>query len=158
MAAEFSRLDKTFVLCSHPPICVLFQRDAVKHEPFPEIGRDCIPVFAQEFPVRINQMYITRRQVPMSPAFALTDYKVQGSTYQNAVLDLSWRSKAVGENASHKRYCSVYVQLSRLRSLKGVRLLQPVTFNDVNNKMHPQLYKEDSRLEQLAAETIRSWT
>lgn len=125
---------------------------------FPDINRDCIPIFATSFQVRISDMYITRRQVPVSPAFALTEYKALGSTYQNALLDLSWPSKYHSEEkASHKQYCSVYVQLFRLQSKNGLILLQPLTFSDLNVKMHPKLHEEDCRLEQLASETMHSW-
>jgi hypothetical protein len=155
VAAQFLRFDRTFVLCSHPPICVLFQRDVIEHEPFPDMKRDCIPVFATTFSVKIRDMCIRRHQVPISPAFALTDYKVQSSTYQNAVLDLHRVSKAGKKEASHTRYCSNYVQPTRLKSLNGLWLLQPVTLDDVNNQMHPQLLDEDRRLQRLAAATMR---
>ena len=88
-------------------------------------------------------MWVKRHQVPMTPAFALTEYKALGSTYQNAVLDLARYSKAHGEDASHKRYCSNYVQLTRLGLLEGVHLLQPITFSDLDNKPHHQLRDED---------------
>jgi hypothetical protein len=107
------------------------------------------------FPVQVKDRWINREQIPISPAFALTEYKVQGSTYQEAVLDLSWRSTPHGQDAMHKRYCSVNVQLSRLRTLIGVRLIEPVTFNDLDNKMHPELANEDLRLASLAAETMK---
>ena len=107
------------VLCTHPPVCVLFQREVVKHQPFQAIQNDCIPVFASAFPVRVENMWIKRLQVPMSPAFALTEYKVQGSTYRTAVLDLSRHSNARGEDAVHARHCSIYVQLSRLKTMSG---------------------------------------
>ena len=93
--------------------------------------------------------------VPMSPAFALTEYKVLGSTYQNVVLDLYRSSKVRGQDASHKRYCSVYVQLTRLRSLEGLHLLQPLSLDDLNNQPHPKLRDESSQLQQLADMTMR---
>lgn len=108
-----------------------------------------------KFPVRIGDTWIDRHQVPISPAFALTDYKVQGSTYDEAVLDLSWQSQARSHDAMHKRYCSMNVQVSRLRSLDGVKLLQPLTSSDVANQMHPELAEEDIRLAELCRETMR---
>lgn len=158
MTAQFTRFDKTFVLCSHPPKCVLFQSKMTKHEPFQGIQKDCVPVFATSFPVKMPDMYITRHQVPMTLAFALTQYKVQGSTYRIAVLDLHRSSRDRYRESPHQRYCSVYVQLSRLTSLDGLWLLEPITLNDIDNKMHPELHEEDLRLEGLAAETMRSWT
>ena len=96
-----------------------------------------------------------KSSVPMSPAFALTEYKVLGSTYQNVVLDLYRSSKVRRQDASHKRYCSVYVQLTHLRSLEGLHLLQPLSLDDLNNQPHPKLRDEGSQLRQLADMTMR---
>src|SRR6266446_91596 len=56
------------------------------------------------------QFNISRRQLPLLPAYAFTDYKVQGQSMDYAVIDLT--------------HCyslqSVYVMLSRVKSLKGV--------------------------------------
>ena len=47
----------------------------------------------------------------MCPAFSLTDYKVQGSTLMTAVLDL--KNDPTGRSHDkHKKFCSMYVQLS----------------------------------------------
>ncbi len=91
----------------------------------------------------------------MSPAFALTDYKVQSSGYGNAVLDLHRRREPRGDDARHNEYTTVNVQLSRLRTGKGVHLLQPISLSDLNIRMHPELKNKDLRLKQLAAETMR---
>jgi len=57
--------------------------------------------------------------------------------------------------AFHKEYCSVNVQLSWLQSLKDIQLLQPVSFNDLNVRMHPQLLKKNCWLQHLAALTMQ---
>ncbi len=85
----------------------------IKHLPFPDIDRNCVPIFATTFSIRMGDMSIRRHQVPISPAVALTECKVQGSTYRKAVLDLRWQCETSKKEASHKRYCSVYVQLLR---------------------------------------------
>jgi hypothetical protein len=139
-------------------VCVLFQRDVVRHQAFEAVDRDCIPVFASTFPVKVGNMWIRRHQVPMSPAFALTEYKVQGSTYRTAVLDLSRLTYARGEDAAHSRHCSAYVQLSRLQVMDRLWLLEPVTLGDLRNRMHRELVAEDQRLRQLAAVTLQSET
>jgi hypothetical protein len=91
----------------------------------------------------------------MAPAFALTEYKVQGSTYRSAVLDLSRHSYATGEDAVHSRHCSAYVQLSRLKEMRHLWLLEPVTLSDLRNKMHHELVAEDRRMQELAAVTLQ---
>jgi hypothetical protein len=94
----------------------------------------------------------------MTPGFALTEYKVQGSTYQSAVLDLSRQTYAKGADACHARHCSGYVQLSRLRGISGLYLLEPVRLSDLLNKMHPELVAEDRRMQLLATATMQSET
>ena len=126
------------MLCSHPPVCVRSRRDTVNHQAFEGIDEDCIPVFASTFSVRVDNMWIRRHQVPMSPAFALTEYKVQGSTYRYAVLDLARQTYGTGEDAAQPRYCSGYVQLSRLQMMDNLWLLEPITLSDFRNKDAPR--------------------
>jgi hypothetical protein len=92
----------------------------------------------------------------MCPAFSLTDYKVQGSTLTDAVLDLKHDPSARGQDA-HKKYCSNYVQLSRLRSLEGLHLLQSITMEDLQFRLDERLLIEIERLRGLERETIASW-
>ena len=99
---------------------------------------------------------VTRRQVPVCPAFSLTDYKVQGSTLITAVLDLKHDPSARGQDA-HKKYSSNYVQLSRLRSLEGLHLLQSITMEDLQFRPDERLLIEIERLRGLERETIASW-
>jgi hypothetical protein len=130
----------------------------VNHQAFEGIDNDCIPIFASTFPVKVGNMWIRRHQVPMSPAFALTEYKVQGSTYRYAVLDLARRTYGMGEDAAHSRHCSSYVQLSRLQTMDNLWLLEPITLSDIRNKMHRGLVAEDLRMQQLAAATLQQET
>ena len=115
-------------------------------------------MFASTFAVKVENMWVQRHQVPMAPAFAVTEYKAQGSTYRYAMLDLSRKDNARGEDAVHARHCSVYVQLSRLRLMEGVWLLEPVKLSDLCHKVHRELVAEDLRLERLAAATLQSET
>lgn len=84
-------------------------------------------------------MWIRRHQVPIAPAFALTEYKVQGSTYRSAVLDLSRQSYVTLDTAT-------YVQLSHLKERRHLWLLEPVKLSDLRNKMHHELVAEDHRI------------
>ena len=62
-----------------------------------------------------------------------------------------------GHRSSHKRHCSCYVQLTRVRSLQDLSLLQPVTLKDLNGKPDKLLGVEDQRIAQLAASTEIEW-
>jgi hypothetical protein len=74
----------------------------------------------------------------MCPAFCLTDYKVQGSTLNEAILSLKNDPTRQGQDV-HKKYCSIYIQLSRLRSFKGFHLLQKISMEDVEFRPDPRL-------------------
>ena len=93
----------------------------------------------------------------MTPAWAVTDYKVQGSTYDAVTLDLHRQNTSSKDGSSHKRYCSSYVQLTRVRSLQDLFLLQPVTLKDLSAKPDKLLVVEDQRIAQLAMSTEIAW-
>jgi hypothetical protein len=92
----------------------------------------------------------------MCPAFCLTDYKVQGSTLVAAILDLKDDPTIRGQDR-HRKYCSTYVQLSRLRCSKGLHLLQEVDMEDLRFGPDPRLLTEMQRLQELEKATIATW-
>jgi hypothetical protein len=81
-------MDNLYILCTKPPACVLFRRVNSKHSKFEDLNEKVIPVFPLERSITVKGHSVRRKQVPMCPAFSLTDYKVQGSTLSTAVLDL----------------------------------------------------------------------
>lgn len=99
---------------------------------------------------------VRRRQVPICPAFCLTDYKIQGATLESAILDLKDDRNGRRQD-SHRKYCSTYVQLSRLRSLTGLHLLQPIDMSDLQHRPDAQLLGEMQRLQALELDTLAAW-
>ncbi|PVH90494.1 hypothetical protein DM02DRAFT_507059, partial [Periconia macrospinosa] len=80
-----------------------------------------------------QQSDVTRRGLPCTAAFACTDYKVQGRTLAQVVLELQGtRTTNIGGRAvpSQCDPYSLYVQLSRCRSLDGIMLLSKVRERD----------------------------
>ena len=149
-------MDDLYILCTKPPACVLFQRDNSEHSKFDGLDVKIIPVFPLERSITVKGHSVRRKQVPMCPAFSLTDYKVQASTLGTAVLDLKHDPSARGQDA-HKKYCSNYVQLSRLRSLEGLHLLQSITMEDLQFRPDERLIVEMERLKGLERETLAAW-
>src|SRR5438034_8813786 len=111
LLAEFFEMDDLYVLCTKPPACVLFQQDNAKGFTFEGLDAKVIPVFPLEGSITIKGYSVRRKQVPMCPAFSLTDYKIQGSTLTIAVLNLKNDLATRGKNR-YKKFCSLYIQLS----------------------------------------------
>ena len=153
-------MDPLYVLCSLPPKCILFEQLSPKKAIFPGMGSTAIPIFCSSTSVKVENMSVVRHQVPVTPAWAITDYKVQGSTYDAITVDLHRRDNNSKDSVSHnkhKRYCSAIVQLSRVKSLQGLYLLQPVSLSDINGKTDKLLVQEDERIAQLAKSTEIAW-
>jgi hypothetical protein len=74
----------------------------------------------------------------MCPAFCLTDYKIQGSTLKTAVIDIKDDPSAKGLS-KHSKFCSRNVHLSRVESLAGLNLLEPIDMKDLQFRPHEGL-------------------
>src|SRR5271170_923560 len=90
------------------------------------------------------------------PAFGLTDYKVLGLTLPTAVLDLKNDSSIRGQD-EHKKFCSLYVQLSRPQSRHGLHLLRKIDMSDLRCRPHGGLVAEMERLRALEQNTMAVW-
>jgi hypothetical protein len=143
-------------MCTKPPACILFKPDKARATGFEDLEPSVMPVFPLERSITLKGYSVRRKQVPMCPAFCLTDYKVQGSTLIAAVLDLKDDTTIRGQD-HHRKYCSTYVQLSRLRSSKGLHLLQEVGMEDLRFGPDPRLLTEMQRLQELEKATIAAW-
>jgi hypothetical protein len=151
-------LDDIYTLCSHPPLCVLFEPIDGINTTFPGLEQNVFPIFACNSSLSVQNMSISRSQIPITPAWAITDYKIQGSTCEAVTLDLHRQCNSSNRASSHRRYCSIYVQLSRVRSLQGLSLLQPITIDDLNCKPDSLLRVEDERIALLEKRTDVAWT
>ena len=154
--AQFFEINDLYIMCTKPPACVLFKHDKSKVSTFDDLDPSVMPVFPLERSITLKGYSVRRKQVPMCPAFCLTDYKVQGSTLTAAILDLKDDHTIRGQDR-HRKYCSTYVQLSRLRSSKGLHLLQKLDMNDLRFAPDPRLLTEMQRLQELEKETIAAW-
>jgi hypothetical protein len=154
--AELYTLNNHYVFCNKPPACVLFKPDRPKLISLESLDCNILPIFPLEASISLKGYSVRRRQIPICPAFCLTDYKVQGRTLTSAILDLKDNRIARGQH-SHRKYCSMYVQLSRLRSLNGLHLLQPLEMKDLDRQPDPCLLEEMRRLQALEQSTLHEW-
>lgn len=92
--------------------------------------------YTSEYGEKFN---VSRKQVPLLPAFCITDYKSQGQSMTFAIIDL----------ASARTLNSVYVMLSRVKSLSGLAILRPFPENKISQRMSQELRDEFLRLRTL---------
>jgi len=114
------------------------------------LGKDIVPIFPA--PRRIEHEIIgdsgmritgfTRRQLPLIPGYAYTDFKSQGRSLSKAIVDLA---TARGQGA--------YVMLSRVRSLSGVIILRWFPASKLYHNLSEELRNELSRLDILRKAT-----
>ncbi|KAL8364684.1 hypothetical protein RB595_003794 [Gaeumannomyces hyphopodioides] len=107
-----------------------------------------------------QQHDVFRKGLPCVAAFACTDYKVQGRTLDRVAVELrGTRTTNIGGQAvpSTCDPYSLYVQLSRCRTLDGITLLSKARERDfVGNTVPEEMAQAEQRLEQLSEETIRA--
>lgn len=88
----------------------------------------------------------SRHQLPILPAFAFTDYKAQGRSMDRVIVDLS----------SCRTLQSVYVMLSRAKSLDGLLILREFEPDILLKPVNGDLRVELQRLALLAAKSYTS--
>jgi hypothetical protein len=143
-------------MCTKPPSCVLFENNKLKPTTFQELQDSVTPVFPIERSITLKGFSVRRKQIPMCPAFCVTDYKVQGSTLATAILDLKVDHSTRGMSG-HRKYCSANVQLSRLQTSEGLNLLRKLEMKDIQFSPDPRLVAEMERLRELQKKTIAAW-
>ena len=94
-----------------------------------------------------KEKMITRRQFPLTAAYAFTDYRSQGQTINKVIVDIG--APPTGEPTPF----NAYVALSRSQGRDSIRLLRP--FDERLFTTHPNkhLWTEDERLNELDEET-----
>jgi hypothetical protein len=141
----------------YPPAMVVFCPTNTCVCSFPGLPVGHIPVFPCErtFPMREmngKNKTVTRRQLPITPASAYTDYRSQGQTLETVVVDIG-KTPNFGLSPFN-----AYVALSRSRGRETIRLLRD--FDDSIFTQHPNedLRVEDDRLAKLDQETQEWYT
>lgn len=115
------------------PSYVLIEFDNYKGPYFVE---KCIPILPVEFHWTENNQECTTVQLPLSIAHAITFYKSQGLTLENAVIDIS---NTEGTSAG-----GTYVAISRLRCINDLMLKIPYSkdrWNITNLETHKRKMK-----------------
>ena len=117
-----------------------------------DLERDVVPVFPVlksfkcQFVTPDGSSFkrsVSRRQLPLVPAYAYTDYKSQGKSLDYAIVDLDSAMSLQG----------AYVMLSRVRSIRGLIVLRPFSHMKICTNCSEQLRDEFERITEDARTT-----
>ena len=117
-----------------------------------DLERDVVPIFPVlksfkcEFVKPDGSSFersVSRRQLPLVPAYAYTDYKSQGKSLDYAIVDLDSAMSLQG----------AYVMLSRVRTIRGLIVLRPFSHMKISTNCSEQLRDEFARIAEDARTT-----
>jgi hypothetical protein len=138
---------------TRPPACVLVRLDRRgKTKTLPGLGPDIVPIvpIRNRFQFTLSkgkQITLWREQLPLTPAYAFTDYRSQGQTLPYVIIDL-----ATPPSGGLTPF-NAYVALSRSESRENARLLWNFDNKLFTSPADVNLVKEDTRLEELHTTT-----
>ncbi|KAI5892662.1 uncharacterized protein SCHCODRAFT_02579232 [Schizophyllum commune H4-8] len=95
---------------------------------------------------------VNRRQLPITPAYAFTDYRAQGQTLPAVIVDI-----AKVPSGTPLNLFNVYVALSRSAGRHSIRLLREYDRSVFRQTHEPELLAEDDRLERLDVASKERW-
>jgi hypothetical protein len=110
-----------------------------------------VPLFPQRSYIKYTHHSQTcdfsRLQIPIVPAYAYTDYKSQGRSLQHAIVDL----------ASSRSLQSLYVMLSRVKSLSGLAILRWFPPGKISQPLSHKFQDEFTRLQDINEYTTKTY-
>lgn len=120
----------------------------------PDLGVDIVPVFPEtssfEFKYAkegcVKTRTVSRKQLPLLPAYSYTDFKSQGRTLDKVVVDL-YTARGQG----------VYVMLSRAKTLSGIAIMRWFPSTKIYQRNSEDLRDELERIDYLDGVTARAY-
>src|SRR6187402_3086756 len=112
LPATWIELNDLYVLCTSPLLCLLIRPIHAHNLSFSNLPETLVPILPVEMTGEISEMShlpFRRHQVPLTIGFAITDYKCQGSTFSNLIVDLKFPAQR--GLSEYKKWTSLNVQL-----------------------------------------------
>ncbi|SRR6266404_2176051 len=153
---EENAKDNDIVKLNQVPACVLVKMDKTKVPLLEGLAENVIPLTALERTFTVihgsEKKTVIRKQLPLTPSYAFTDYRSQGQTIDAAIVDI------VSPPTGRMSAFNLYVTLSRCRGRSSLCMLR--NFDEKLVTRHPCefLRLEDARLETLDKHTLRKWS
>ena len=127
----------------YPPSAIIFRPLNGKTIRMQNLPNGTVPIFPQTKSFTVGNLSVKRTQLPITPAYAFTDYKAQGQTMDTVLVDLA--KPPTGALSGF----GAYVGLSRGRGRKGIRLLREYDHRLFTVHPSENLRREDERLDTL---------
>jgi ATP-dependent exoDNAse (exonuclease V) alpha subunit len=146
------------VVLRKPPAYILVKLDRTKAKRLAGLEEGVIPLIPSErtFDIVVGRrepkkMRVKRRQYPITPAYAFTDYKSQGQTIPYIIVDIA-RPPYAGLTLFN-----IYVALSQSSGRDTIRLLRAYDAVTMVLPLNQALMIEDRRLTKLNEDTKQRW-
>ena len=147
--------ERSTIHLHYPPRFILVKLNRTKAPPLEGLPANVIPIVPVNKTFTItndgSHLTVTRTQLPLTPAYAFTDYRSQGQTIDPVFVDIG------RPPYGFLTPFNIYVALSRGTSQNHIRLLRD--FDESLLQQHPSefLRIEDERLQALNHLTKQIW-
>ncbi|KAI5984255.1 hypothetical protein EDC04DRAFT_2834046 [Pisolithus marmoratus] len=146
--------DNEQIKLHYPPLFIVIKVNGNGRTSFDGLQKDEVPVMpiVQHFYIGEKpRTRISRQQLPVTAAYAFTDYKSQGDTISHCIVD-------IGKTANFALTpFNAYVALSRSRGRDNIRLLRDFENSLFTSHPSEDLRIEEERLERLAQKTRKGY-
>lgn len=147
------------VTLKHMPAYLLVRMDRTRASRLPGLEPGVIPVepLAVTMSIHVQRAgqtiarTVRRRQFPITPAYAFTDYRAQGQTIPRVLVDIATPPRGT------MSLPNLYVALSRSAGRDTIRILRDFDDRWFLQGHDPELLREDERLEELDVVTKEWW-
>jgi ATP-dependent exoDNAse (exonuclease V) alpha subunit len=139
----------------YPPRYVLVQLDRTKAPILHGLGENIIPIVPVKKSFTVNKdgekITVHRSQLPLTLAYAFTDYRSQGQTLEPVIVDIG--PPPYGRLTPF----NIYVALSRGTGQETIRLLRDFDVSLLQQHPSEFLRLEDERLQKMNDATKKIW-
>jgi hypothetical protein len=144
---------------NYPPPFILVKLNRTRASQLKGLDESVIPIEPITRTFRVDVLEkgtkltrtISRKQLPITPAYASTDYRAQGQTIGHVLVDIATPPTG-GLNLFN-----LYVALSRSSGRETIRLLRDFDQKHFQAAHTPELTREDDRLRILDEQTSEWW-
>jgi hypothetical protein len=153
------------VVLNRLPLYILVKFDRTRAPSLSTLDHGLIPIvpIAKTFSINVPSSHsrrsqftrktVKRLQLPITGAYAFTDYRSQGQTIPRVIVDIA----TPPDSGRCLSLFNVYVALSRSAGRQSIRLLRDFDEKTFLQPQDPELLEEDKRITSLNSDTENWW-